>query len=61
MSSCSMAVSESPSDAMRYEVAPNSARIDFDRPVDASRVSAQVRRPYERHATRHAQSRGRTA
>ena len=44
-----------------YEVAPNSARIDFDRPVDASRVPAQVRRPYERHATRHAQSRGRTA
>ena len=36
-------------------------RATFDRPVDASRVPAQVRRPYERHATRHAQSRGRTA
>ena len=36
-----------------YEVSPNSARIDFDRPVDASRVPAQVPGPSTLRAARN--------
>ena len=40
-----------------YELVPGRVAVDFDKPVDADRITLETRRPYEQHEATHSRRR----